>query len=149
MCTFCDVNLKSAIQKAFEFFLFNAIHRFKVDFFFSVSCSICLKSWNTKHEIAKWPRCFEDISYIYIYMKQDQCNDKDALPNQQCAETYNFIPNKLIIAISNKCLHWNVLFLLQVPINTWYSPYRFHTGQSVLKFISDTTPASWYALVYK
>ena len=57
-------------RKRLHFILLTTIHRFKVDF--SVFCSICLKSGNTKPLVAKWPCCFKDILsisiYIYIYI---------------------------------------------------------------------------------
>ena len=54
-------------RKRWHFILLTTIHRFKVDF--SVFCSICLNSGNTKPLVAKWPCCFKDIFiYIYIYI---------------------------------------------------------------------------------
>ena len=52
-------------RKRLHFILLTTIHRFKVDF--SVFCSICLKSGNTKPLVTKWPCCFKDIFYLYIY----------------------------------------------------------------------------------
>ena len=55
-------------RKRLHFILLTTIHRFKV-VFFSVFCSICLKSGNMKPLVAKWPCCFKDIFiYIYIYI---------------------------------------------------------------------------------
>ena len=57
------------LRKRLHFILLTTIHRFKVDF--SVFCSICLKSGNTKPLVTKWPCCFKDIyKYIYIYINR-------------------------------------------------------------------------------